>query len=75
MVPINILVGIFVFFMLPNYNQGENLGALIAVAASFAMIIGVYAIYVFQPFGERWKKKQIKAAMDRIKQEDELNKS
>lgn len=65
------LLGTFIFFLLPNYNQGENLGALLAVAASFAMIIGAHAIFVFQPFGDRWKKKKIKAAIDKYKEEVE----
>lgn len=50
--------------MLPNYNQGENLGPLIVTAISFAMIIGGYAILVFQPFGEKWEQKKIKQLLD-----------
>ena len=63
------LLGIFIFFFLPNYNQGENLGALISTAICFAMIIGAHAIAVFQPFGEKWETKKIKQAMDNYKKE------
>ena len=63
------LLGIFTFFFVPNYNQGENLGALISTAICFAMIIGAQAINVFQPFGEKWEKKKIKEAMDNYKKE------
>ena len=66
------LLGIFILFFLPNYNQGENLGALIGTAICFAMIIGVYAINVFQPFGEKWEKKSIKKAMDSYEEKSEL---
>jgi transcriptional regulator with XRE-family HTH domain len=63
------LLGIFIFFFVPNYNQGENLDALIVTAICFAMIIGSQAIIVFQPFGEKWEKKKIKQAMDDYKKE------
>lgn len=66
------LIGIYIFFFLPNYNQGENLGALISTAICFAMIIGVHAITVFQPFGEKWEKKKIKQTMERQEKESEL---
>ena len=61
------LVGIFIFFFLPNYNQGENLGALISCAVSFALIIGVHAYTVFQPFGEKWEKRKIQEVLDSYK--------
>lgn len=63
------LLGIFIIFFVPNYNQGENLGALISIAMCFAMIIGAYAISVFQPFGEKWEKRKIKQAMDSYEKE------
>jgi len=63
------LLGIFIFFFVPNYNQGDNLFALIGTAICFAMIIGAQAITVFQPFGEKWEKKKIKQAMDDYKKE------
>jgi transcriptional regulator with XRE-family HTH domain len=66
------LLGIFTFFFLPNYNQGENLGALISTAICFAMIIGANAIIVFQPFGEKWEKKKIKQAMKSYEKEGKL---
>jgi transcriptional regulator with XRE-family HTH domain len=53
------LVGIFLLFMLPNYNNGENLGPLIAVLVSFIVLIVGHAIVVFQPFGEEWEKKKV----------------
>lgn len=58
------LFGIFILFFVPNYNNGENLGSLIAVAVCFAMIIGSHAITVFQPFGEKWKKRKIKKYLE-----------
>lgn len=61
------LVGVFIFFFLPNYNQGENLGALISCAVSFALIIGVHAYTVFQPFGEKWEKRKIQEVLDSYK--------
>jgi transcriptional regulator with XRE-family HTH domain len=61
---------IFVLFFLPNYNQGENLGALISCAVSFAFIIGTHAYIVFQPFGDKWEKKKIKQAMDSYENQD-----
>ncbi|WP_286272658.1 helix-turn-helix domain-containing protein [Thalassotalea hakodatensis] len=66
------LFGIFIFFFLPNYNQGENLGALISTAICFAMIIGAHAITVFQPFSEKWEKKKIKQTMDSYEKESKL---
>lgn len=66
-----LMVGAFIFIFLPNYNQGENLGPLIVVGISFAIIIGVQANTVFQPFGEKWEKKKIKQAMDRYEEESE----
>ncbi|MBU2918955.1 helix-turn-helix domain-containing protein [Psychrosphaera sp. F3M07] len=63
------LLGIFVLFLLPNYNQGENLGALVSCAISFGLIIGVHGYIVFQPFGEKWEMKKIKQAMDNYKKE------
>jgi len=66
------LLGTFVLFLLPNYNQGENLDSLIYTAICYAMIIGVHAITVFQPFGDKWEKKKIKQAMDKYDEEGEL---
>lgn len=53
------LVGTFLLFMLPNYNDGENLSPLIAVLVSFIVLIVGHAIVVFQPFGEEWEKKKV----------------
>jgi transcriptional regulator with XRE-family HTH domain len=57
-------LGLFVFIFLPNYNQGENIGPLIVVAISFALMLGVYANTVFQPFGDKWEQKKIKQIMN-----------
>ncbi|WP_206485853.1 helix-turn-helix transcriptional regulator [Thalassotalea sp. G2M2-11] len=69
---VSFLLGIFLFFFVPNYNHGENLGALISIAICFAMIIGAYAITVFQPFGEKWEKRKIKQTMDSYEEEGKL---
>lgn len=63
------LIGIFVFFLLPNYNQGENLGALIACAVSFGLIIAAHACVVYQPFGEKWEKRKMKQVMKSYEEE------
>lgn len=51
------LSGIFLLFLLPHYDDGKNLGALIAVFFCFAGIIAAHAIVVFQPFGDKWEQK------------------
>ena len=56
-------LGLFVFIFLPNYNQGENLGPLIVVGISFAIMLGFYANSVFEPFGDKWEQKKIKQLM------------
>lgn len=50
------LVAIFLLLMLPNYNGGENLGPLVVVFLSFAVMIALYAYAVFEPFGEKWEQ-------------------
>ena len=52
------LIAAFLLFMLPNYNDGENLGPLIVVFLSFSMLIAGLAVHVFQPFGEEWEKEK-----------------
>ncbi len=64
------LVTIFVLFLVPNYNQGENLGALVYCAISFSFIIGTHGFIVFQPFGDKWEKKKVKQAMESYKKEE-----
>lgn len=64
------LLGIFVFFLLPNYNGGENLNALIVTGICFIMIIVVHGVMVFQPFGENWEKKKIKQVMESYEKDD-----
>jgi transcriptional regulator with XRE-family HTH domain len=53
-----LLIAIFLLFMLPNYNDGENLGPLIVVFLSFGALIAGLAFQVFQPFGEEWEKEK-----------------
>jgi len=53
------LIAIFLFFMLPNYNGGENLGPLIVVFMSFSVLIAGHAYLVFQPFGEKWEQEKV----------------
>ena len=67
-----VLIGSFIFICLPNYNQGENLEPLIVMAISYVVIIGVNANEVFQPFGDKWEKKNIRQAMERYKEESEI---
>jgi transcriptional regulator with XRE-family HTH domain len=50
------LITAFLLFMLPNYNDGENLGPLIVVFLSFSALIAGLAFHVYQPFGEEWEK-------------------
>ncbi len=52
------LIAVFLLFMLPNYNDGENLGPLIVVFLSFSALVAGLAFYVFQPFGEEWEKEK-----------------
>ena len=59
------LVGVFLVFMLPNYNGGENLGALVAVFLCFSALIATYGFMVFQPFGEEWEKSKISGMLSR----------
>ncbi len=54
-----LLLANFVFLMLPNYNGGENLGALIVVFISHCVLIAGLACYVFQPFGEKWENEKV----------------
>ena len=66
------LIAVFVFLMVPNYNEGENLGPLIVVFLSFGALIGAYAFIVFQPFGEAWEKEKVSQILNR---ENEKNHS
>ena len=52
------LIAVFLLFMLPNYNDGENLGPLIVVFLSFSVLIAGLAFHVFQPLGEEWEKQK-----------------
>lgn len=51
------LIAVFLIFMLPNYNDGENLAPLLTIFLCFCVLIAVLAIFVFQPFGQEWKRK------------------
>jgi transcriptional regulator with XRE-family HTH domain len=53
------LIAVFLLFMLPNYNDGENLGPLIVVFLSFSTLIAGLAFHVFKAFGEEWEKEKI----------------
>lgn len=52
------LVATFLLFMLPNYNDGENLGPLVVVFLCFSAMIAGHALIVFEPFGEQWEKQK-----------------
>lgn len=65
------LILTYVLFLLPNYNQGENLEVLIYLAVCYLFIIAAHAVVVFQPFGEKWEQKQIKRTIARYQKEDE----
>lgn len=54
------LIAMFLLFILPNYNDGENTGPLVVVFLSFSVMIAGFALYVFQPFGESWENKKAK---------------
>jgi len=58
------LMAVFILFMLPNYNGGENLGPLIVVFLSFSALIIGLAFHVFQPFGEEWEKQKTSQILD-----------
>ncbi len=53
------LLTVFVLFMLPNYNGGENAGPLIVVFLSFVGLIAALALFVFQPFGKEWENAKV----------------
>ena len=57
------IIAVFLLFMLPNYNGGENLGPLIVVFLSFSALIAIHAVIVFQPFGEEWEKEKVAQIM------------
>jgi len=59
------LTVVFIFFMLPNYNSGENFGSLVAVFLSFAVMIAGFAFYVFEPFGDKWEQKKLSQIVER----------
>lgn len=65
------LILIFVLFMLPNYNGGENLGPLIVVFLSFGALIAAHAFIVFEPFGEEWEKQKVAKILKKQKDSDE----
>lgn len=67
------LVTIFVLFMLPNYDGGENTGPLIVVFLSFATLVAGLAIYVFEPFGAKWEKAKISKIVQQQNQERRLD--
>lgn len=66
------LVATFLLFMLPNYNDGENLGPLVVVFLCFAAMIAGHAFIVFEPFGEQWEKRKTQQILkqQRLKDND-----
>jgi len=66
------LITVFVLFMLPNYNGGENTGPLVVVFLSFATLIAGLAIYVFEPFGENWEKAKVSKIVQQQNEERRL---
>ncbi len=67
------LITVFVAFMLPNYNGGENTGPLIVVFISFGMLIAGFAIYVFEPFGENWEKAKVSKLVEQQSEQRRLD--
>lgn len=67
------LVAVFVLFMLPNYNGGENTGPLIVIFLSFATLVADLAIYVFEPFGAKWEKAKVAKIMQQQNEERRLD--
>lgn len=65
-----LLILIFLLFMLPNYNDGENTGSLVVVFLSFTTIIVGLGVHVFQPFGEEWERERIARLLARQKHQD-----
>lgn len=59
------LLSTFVLFMLPNYNGGENAGALFGVFLSFSAIVIMHALFVFQPFGKNWEKRKVAELLEK----------
>ena len=50
----------YILFIVPNYNDGENLGAIVVVGISFVTMLGFYAYSIFKPFGEEWEQNKAK---------------
>ena len=44
------LLAVFMVFIVPNYNGGENLYPIIIVAVSFCVLLGFYANQLFARF-------------------------
>ncbi len=64
------MIVIFLLFIVPNYNGGENLGPIVVVSISFAAMIGFYAYSIFKPFGEEWEQNKAKQI---LKKQDNNN--
>ena len=62
---------IFLLFIVPNYNGGENLGPIVVVGISFAAMLGFYAYSIFQPFGEEWEQNKAKEILKKQKDKNE----
>lgn len=62
---------IFILFIVPNYNGGENFGAIVVVGISFVALVGFYAYSIFNPFGEEWEQNKVKEILKKKKNNDE----
>ncbi len=51
------LLAIFLLFIVPNYNDGENLYAIITVGISFAILLGIYAKQIFSKLNKKINSK------------------
>ena len=64
-------LALFLFFIVPNYNDGENLAAIIVVGFSFAIMLSIYAYFIFEPFGDKWKQKKAKKILQEQNEDKE----
>jgi transcriptional regulator with XRE-family HTH domain len=65
---------IFILFIVPNYNDGENLGPIVVVGISFIAMVGYYAYSIFEPFGEEWEQNKAKEILKKQKNNNEDSK-
>ena len=65
------LSAIFILFIVPNYNGGENSGPIVVVGISFIAMVGYYAYSIFEPFGEKWEQNKAKKLLEKHKNNKE----